>query len=137
VNIKAKFGKLLQQALIKRYGRVPSAAFVAREFNLKNSETSAVTQESARRWIAGISIPNEQRLEVLINWLKIDFNQVFATEPSDKTKADQSEIHGRQLIQIIENFSDAEKLIALRLMAALQKDLGALLLKARIKKIAE
>lgn len=73
-DIKENFAALLRDSLRGRFGRIPSAAVVAREFNLRAYDTLPISQESARRWIRGVSLPEEQRLRVLVNWLNLDFN---------------------------------------------------------------
>lgn len=73
-DIKESFSALLRDSLRAQYGRIPSAAVVAREFNLRAYDTSPVSQESARRWLRGVSLPEEERLRVLVNWLNLDFN---------------------------------------------------------------
>ncbi len=73
-EIKENFAALLRDSLRSRFGRIPSAAVVAREFNLRAYDTPPISQESARRWIRGVSLPEEQRLRVLVNWLNLDFN---------------------------------------------------------------
>jgi hypothetical protein len=73
-DIKENFAALLRDSLRSRFGRIPSAAIVAREFNLRAYDTPPISQESARRWIRGVSLPEEQRLRVLVNWLNLDFN---------------------------------------------------------------
>jgi hypothetical protein len=76
-DIKENFSALLRDSLRSRYGRIPSAAVVAREFNLRAYETSPVSQESARRWLRGVSLPEEERLRILVNWLNLDFNKAL------------------------------------------------------------
>jgi hypothetical protein len=76
-DIKESFSALLRNSLRARYGRIPSAAVVAREFNLRAYDTSPISQESARRWLRGVSLPEEERLRVLVNWLNLDFNEAL------------------------------------------------------------
>jgi hypothetical protein len=76
-DIKDNFSALLRDSLRSRFGRIPSAAVVAREFNLRAYDTAPISQESARRWIRGVSLPEEERLRVLVNWLDLDFNRVL------------------------------------------------------------
>jgi len=82
-GIKERFSALVRDSLRLRYGRVPSAALLAREFNLRAYETNAISQESARRWLRGLSLPEEQRLKVLVNWLDLDFNQALKRGSQD------------------------------------------------------
>jgi hypothetical protein len=74
---RSAFSRLLRESLISRYGKLPSAAFVAREFNIRAYGCEPVTQESARRWLRGLSIPTGNKLGVLQAWLKFDLNQLF------------------------------------------------------------
>ena len=76
-EIKDNFACHLRECLKSRYGKLPSAAVVARDFNLRAHGTSPISQESARRWIRGVSLPEEDRLRVLVNWLNLDFNNVL------------------------------------------------------------
>ncbi len=79
-DIKDNFSALLRDSLRSRFGRIPSAAVVAREFNLRAYDTAPISQESARRWIRGVSLPEEERLRVLVNWLDLDFNKVLRAQ---------------------------------------------------------
>jgi hypothetical protein len=71
-GVKHEFASVLREALKDIRGRVPSAAAVAREFNLRASGIEPVTQESVRRWLRGISMPEEQKLAILVSWLNLD-----------------------------------------------------------------
>jgi hypothetical protein len=75
--VTEQFGHVFREALKRAYGKLPTAASVARDFNLRCTGTSLVSQESARRWIRGSSIPDPERLVVLSSWLEIDYNAVF------------------------------------------------------------
>jgi hypothetical protein len=81
-DIKSNFSALLRDSLKSRFGRIPSAAVIAREFNLRAYNTDPISQESARRWIRGVSLPEEERLRVLVNWLDLDFNSVLRPRES-------------------------------------------------------
>ena len=77
IAIKDTFSRSLRKCLHEHYGRVPAAAVIAKDFNLRAYGIEPITQESARRWIRGISIPEEDRLKVLIEWLSLDFNEIL------------------------------------------------------------
>lgn len=79
-DIKDNFSAKLRACLEDRYGKIPSASVVARDFNLRAYGSSTISQESARRWIKGMSLPEEDRLRVLVNWLKLDFNEVLRND---------------------------------------------------------
>ena len=76
-GVKHEFASVLREALKDVRGRVPSAAAVAREFNLRASGIEPVTQESVRRWLRGISMPEEQKLAILVSWLNLDLTMAM------------------------------------------------------------
>lgn len=76
-EIKDTFSSSLRNCLSEYYGKIPSAATFARDFNLRAYGTTPITQESARRWMRGVSLPEEDRLRVLIDWLGLNYNEVL------------------------------------------------------------
>ena len=78
-DIKENFSALLRNSLKARYGRLPSAAVLAREFNLRAYDTTPISGESARRWLRGVCLPEEDRLRILVNWLNLDFNKALTS----------------------------------------------------------
>jgi hypothetical protein len=72
--LRDSFSLSLVKALALRYQEIPSAAFVAKEFNLRTSTSEPITQESARRWLRGLAIPELDKLLVLRSWLDLDLN---------------------------------------------------------------
>jgi hypothetical protein len=76
--IKERFAALLKARLTETYGRIPSAIFLAKEFNLRAYDTEPITQEAFRRWLHGVSMPGEVNLRILINWLHLDISACFA-----------------------------------------------------------
>ena len=75
--MKDKFSRMLCLALVRHYGRMPSAAVVARDFNLRcTQDVKPITNETSRRWIKGISLPELARLNVLANWINLDIGNL-------------------------------------------------------------
>lgn len=85
-SITERFGDMLRASLRKTYGKLPSAAFVAREFNLRSRWGSPVSSETARRWLRGYSVPDVSRLSVFSEWLKLDYNHVFSNRADPERK---------------------------------------------------
>ena len=54
--LRDSFALALANGLLMRYQEVPSAAFLAKEFNLRIEISDPITQESARRWLRGLAI---------------------------------------------------------------------------------
>ena len=74
------FSERLREGLRKRYGRLPSAAFVAIHFNRRSKAEKPISQETMRRWIRGISMPGYQHLFTLSTWLALDVNKMSISE---------------------------------------------------------
>ena len=72
--MKEQFAHSLRESLRARYGKLPSAAVLARDFNLRADGVSCITQESARRWMRGEAFPRPEYLEILINWLGVSLD---------------------------------------------------------------
>lgn len=72
--LQESFALALANALLANYQEIPSASFLAREFNLRNHHSEPITQESARRWLKGLAIPKFDKLVILRAWLGIDLN---------------------------------------------------------------
>jgi len=77
--MKEQFARSLRESLRERYGKVPSAAVVARDFNLRAYGIAPITQESARRWLCGESFPSPKYLGILISWLGVSLDAVVLT----------------------------------------------------------
>jgi len=78
----ASFSRFFREGLRKKYGRLPSAAFVAIQFNRYTDSEKPVSQETVRRWMRGISMPTYSHLQVLAVWLSLDINKLVADHGS-------------------------------------------------------
>lgn len=74
----SRFSSEFQRALVRRYGRLPSAPFVAREFNLRHGGRRTISSESVRRWLHGDCLPHIDRLQTISDWLDIRMDSVFS-----------------------------------------------------------
>lgn len=73
-----------------RFKEVPSAAFIAKEFNLRSSGLDPISQESARRWLRGLAIPEFDKLLVLRSWLDLDLNALGMPSPESVERKDRN-----------------------------------------------
>jgi len=80
-TIEETFSAHFQLALRERYGRLPSAAFTAAQFNRQIRDGNCVSNETVRRWMRGCAMPSYRHLQVLCAWLKIDLNQSLSVDP--------------------------------------------------------
>jgi len=75
MDIKNRFSISLNQQLLSYYRRIPSASILARDFNSRAHGTmNPITQETARRWIRGLSMPEMDKLQILIQWLGVNID---------------------------------------------------------------
>lgn len=83
-NLSQEFAESFKKALIAKYGKVPSTSFIANNFNLRAYETQAISRESARKWLAGLSFPEGGRLRVISKWLNLDTNEFLNASGIDR-----------------------------------------------------
>ena len=74
MNRHKLFSDELNKALSLKYkSKKISALYFATQFNKQCKKSSLyISQESARKWLKGLSFPNQERVMVLILWLKLD-----------------------------------------------------------------
>lgn len=82
-EVKMQFAEFLKQALTRHFGELPSNAAIAREFNLRAHGSDPVTQESVRRWVKGVCMPDERKLKILVSWLDLDLKQCFQEDSAN------------------------------------------------------
>ena len=70
---RERFAAQLRGRLIEKYGQLPSAEAVARDFNLNAWESKPILRETARRWMRGLLMPKTDQILVLSRWLALDF----------------------------------------------------------------
>lgn len=85
------FSICLNEALLRKYGKVPSATFLANQFNLRAIGTTTITRESARKWLNGLAIPEMSRLQVLVSWLEINPMDFLGNGKSENGSAQPKE----------------------------------------------
>lgn len=117
-NVGSNFSRSLRQSIKAHYGRMPSAAFLSREFNLRQRGLKAISSETFRRWVHGLSIPRPDHLRTLVAWLNLDLNRLYgsggklAHEPSGygPAKDPRSSIEMSELMyRLLGKLSDAQR----------------------------
>ncbi len=89
--LQESFALALTNALLARYNKIPSASFLAREFNLRATNLEPITQETARRWLKGLAIPKFDKLLLLRSWLDLDLNALGLPSLEATVKKNQVE----------------------------------------------
>ena len=94
--MKDQFSRTLARYLLDYYGRIPSASILARDFNLRAADQVAhISPETARRWIRGLSIPEMDKLRVLVDWLRMEMGFFARTEEESETPRDSTSYLGQ------------------------------------------
>ncbi len=78
-TLKESFACAFRLALKQHYQSLPSAAMLARDFNLRNQGRAGISQETARRWMRGECLPDEEKVHVLAPWLDLDLNAIYGS----------------------------------------------------------
>ena len=83
MNTHKLFSDELNKALRLKYkSKNISALYFATQFNKQCKKSSLhISQESARKWLRGLSFPNQERVMVLILWLKLDSRLFYIENP--------------------------------------------------------
>lgn len=81
---RLEFSKRLIEA-IKKAGYEPRASVVERNFNLRYWGTS-VSYQGVRRWLKGDSIPEQDKLTVLAQWLGVEPYELRYGQPVAERK---------------------------------------------------
>jgi hypothetical protein len=62
-----------------------TSSFFANQYNLNNKDGNPICNETARKWLNGISVPQSHRITFLMNWL--EFDMVCSTKKSKLAKS--------------------------------------------------
>ena len=91
MNTHKLFSDELNKALRLKYkSKNISALYFATQFNKHCKKSSLhISQESARKWLKGLSFPNQERVMVLILWLKLD-SRLFYIEDLQTSNDDDN-----------------------------------------------
>ena len=94
MNKHKLFSDELNKALKLRYkSKKISALYFATQFNKQCKKPSLyISQESARKWLKGLSFPSQERIMVLILWLKLDSRLFYIKDlqTSDRDNKNQT-----------------------------------------------
>jgi len=113
----SSFSTFFREGLRKKYGRLPSAAFVAIQFNRHLDGGKPVSHETVRRWMRGIPMPTYSHLQVLAVWLALDINKLVADHgsvnlyrsPTQEFRYDEETIRFAELLSSLP--SETQKLL--------------------------
>lgn len=67
-----RFARALNKGLLQKFGKVPSTSVIANCFNQQAIGVKGISRETARRWLRGLSYPETDRLQLLLDWLELN-----------------------------------------------------------------
>lgn len=115
---KQRFQSLFRDALIQKYGKIPSANWISSQFNLHSRGTIQVTGETVRKWLNGFSFPTPEKIAVLVEWLDFKYNDIYNFKDNENNdfiainKLSCNNIHKN----IISNIVDLDKEDSMRVL---------------------
>ena len=120
----SSFSSFFREGLRQKYGRLPSAAFVAIQFSRQLDGGKSVSHETVRRWMRGISMPTYSHLQVLAVWLVLDINKLVADHGSVnlyQSQAQKSRCDGEtiRLAELLSSLPSETQTLLLNLVSTL------------------
>ena len=116
---RLEFSKRLQQALHNAEQSPNSPTQLAREFNMRFAGQS-VTVHAARKWLQGESIPTQEKLRALAEWLR------FGSVDANLSKAQSSTLSSldTKAIATMQQLDEHHKMLAhefIRMLSRISK----------------
>lgn len=112
-HVAQQFARALNRGLFRYYGRNPSAAMVARDFNLRSRSDSPISQEAARKWMRGLTVPELAKMQVLAEWLNLDLRALDSAEEPAANNLDALVARGVPSLDAVSDASLRERLTGL------------------------
>lgn len=110
LEITQNFAHALNKGLKNRFGKNPSSATTATQFNLRARGTKTISRETARKWTHGLAFPGPGRLQVLITWLNLSIEEIYSGTYSGLTIHASPKINAGALVTASHNLRQSELL---------------------------
>ncbi|SMF99180.1 FIG00452616: hypothetical protein [Burkholderia singularis] len=78
---KAAFTERLKFALLRSPEKVTGATELALHFNLRHRGEHPVSPQTAHKWLTGRTIPTQDKLQTLAEWLRVDLHWLHYGPP--------------------------------------------------------
>ena len=124
------FAQAFKIGLLSKFKKIPSSGYIAKEFNLRATDSPTITSETARRWLKGIVLPDVPKLIILSKWLEIDLNVLLSLNKAHEYQGDDES--KEELSKLVES---SEQII--KSLQNISCDLQSLALKIKNKKDSE
>lgn len=120
-KIEHSFRYHLNNALQKKFKKKVTSAFLAMQFNLLVEEELSISRETARKWLNGQTLPEINRLKILLNWLEIDANGFLRLASLKPPKNHSTPSYLTYLNDLVQNLDDDGKKLVIFTAWNLQK----------------
>ncbi len=122
IKEREQFSRRLKKALISAGEGGDSPAALAREFN-RRYPGKGISDYAARKWLLGESIPNQDKLRVLAQWLGVtnDWLRFGDNVQSAQPLITQSPLLDYELMRAIASLSEGHQTVVRKLVTALHK----------------
>ncbi len=123
---RLEFSKRLQQALHNAEQSPNSPTHLAREFNVRFAG-QPVTVHAARKWLQGESIPTQEKLRALAEWLEVPTDWLrFGSVDTNLSKAQSSTLSSldKKSIATLQQLDEHHKMLAhefIRMLSRISK----------------
>jgi transcriptional regulator with XRE-family HTH domain len=123
---RLEFSKRLQQALHNAEQSPNSPTHLAREFNVRFAG-QPVTVHAARKWLQGESIPTQEKLRALAEWLEVPTDWLrFGSVDTNLSKAQSSTLSSldNKTIATFQQLDEHHKMLAhefIRMLSRISK----------------
>jgi hypothetical protein len=104
---KCNFSDELKQALQNKYHKKVSVVFFVNQFNLRAHGTAPIAYETGRKWLNGIAIPQLSKMQILVEWLNLDLQLIFApfavpkTNTLDLSSLNEDSLNNNNILDLI------------------------------------
>ena len=120
---KQGFSKRLRDGLKRAGVRHGSPAAIAREFNLRY-EGTPVTPQAVRKWLAGHSLPSQDKMRALALWLEaspqwLRFGEGEGATPRLRQESAAYRVDSAWVAKKYDALNDAHKKMAVEIILAL------------------
>lgn len=114
-ELKKMFVKEFRRCLMKRYGKIPSSAVIARDFTLASPEgIEPISVETIRKWLLGSNLPQSGRMRTLCNWIGFDATALDGAFKSQSTGDRTNNLNTEksidsEMVHLLHSFSELQE----------------------------
>lgn len=108
MNEKERFAQNFIKFL-KQKGIEPRPCVVDREFHLHHYGND-ITQQAIRKWLQGESLPNNERLQTLADWLGVELTDLVSEERAYKIKKMKNKQNSKKSLWELLQSNDTDRL---------------------------